>query len=164
MAIMTKFIGVSLTFLLVASMASAVLIEQQEEYTVDQRVVDLTRELTKELTDKGFNSGAMLYHDDGLVLANTANFKALKYEIYTIIINIDDVEYFKANGVVLGGVRYKLVKTDEKRLVAEKGSDGIVIARYSSTSTWFIGVFDKRLPIANAENAIDDVYTGLGLY
>ena len=141
-------------------MASAVLIEQQAAHTVDQRLVDLTRELTAQ----GFTSGAMLYHDDGFVLANTANFKALEYEIYMIMINMYDKEYFKSKGVVLGGVRYNLVKTDERSLVAEKGSDGIVIAPYSRTKTWFIGVFDKRLPREKAENAIDDVCKGLGLY
>ena len=147
---MTKFIGVSLTLLLVASMASAVVIEPSYEATLP-----LIDRVPAMLTDDGFSSGAIAARDTGMILGKTATFKALPYELKNIVSNVGEEMYFKKKGVVLDGKRYALVKTDSGSLAAEIDGRG-VLARLAS-GVWIIGVYGQRLTRDEAEKVIDQV-------
>ena len=74
----------------------------------------------------------------------------------TIVGRIGNEEYFEGKVVVLGGVKYKLFKTDLGSLVAEDGDTGIVF-RQSGIGKWIIGVYGETLPREILENWIEYV-------
>ena len=120
---MNKFIGVSLTLLIVASLASAVVIESPaapRSETADR--------LAREMTVRGFVSGAIVdVRTGGNVRTKTATFAASDAEIRAIAAILKSPEAdIPDQRVVLGGVAYKADQKDFSGLVAENGGAGIV--------------------------------------
>ena len=148
---MNKFIGVSLTLLIVASLASAVVIESPASH-----IADMDEEAAAILIKESFTSGAIVNATTGSILAETSTIAGSPAEIKDIILNIGDFEYFQAKGVVLHGVAYKLYKAHRGDvLVAEDGENGIVVRR-SNTGKFVVGVYGKTLSKFEAESRIWD--------
>ena len=90
-----------------------------------------------------------------MILGKTATFEATADEIKGIVAHTGDTSYFLDKGVVLGGVRYRLVRTFAYRLVAEDGKNGVVF-RQASRGKWAIGIYDETLAREDAEWEIQD--------
>ena len=86
---MPKFIVVSLILLIVATMASGVVIESPAAHMVSMETLTATR-----LTESGFTSGAVVYFDGSAILANTAKFVASTAELVNLIRNMGDSNRF----------------------------------------------------------------------
>ena len=148
---MNKFIGVSLTLLMVASLASAEAIESP--------VAHMGEFDPKLFNFEGFASGAIVTPWSGNVRHKTPTFPASDAEINIICSNLDTFAYFEDNvlvqgsTVVLGGVTYKLVEADTHNLVAENGKTGVV-AREIQRGDWVIGVYDENITREQAEKKI----------
>ena len=148
---MNKFIGVSLTLLLVASMASAVVIESPAAHmTSMDQAVDL-------LTKDGFVSVAIVNSLGDLILVKTDTFGGSRAETKVIVGKIREGNYSKFISVVLNGVTYRLVKIGSDRLVAEVegGKNGVVFKQtFLGRWIWIIGVYDENLNRLLAEEKI----------
>ena len=132
---MPKFIEVSLTLLLVATMASGVVIESAAAHMIDMDTLSATM-----LTSRGFTSGAIVNFDGSAILGNTAKFVASTAEVANIISSMrNPINFIKANGVVLGGLNYSFVSYDRGILVAETISSGLMVTRLRVK--WLIGVY-----------------------
>ena len=153
---MNKFIEVSLTLLIVASLTSAVVIESPASH------MDILDELARELTAKGFVSGAIV---DARNIANvrvkTNNFASSASEIRVIVDILNSrVYYIHDQLIVLGGVTYKEAQKDWRGLVAENGDAGIVASEIDG-GFWLVGVYDGKL---SKDKARDEIrYAAMGL-
>ena len=147
---MNKFIGVSLTLLMVASLASAAVIESPAS------LIGISDELARVFTDKGFASGAIVDRRTASVLAKTKEFKATPAEVNSIVRNMFGAWYIEGITVLLGGVKYDLVETPRENLVAQNGKNGIVVSQIGS-GKWAIGVYGQKLTRDQAEDRIQNV-------
>ena len=157
MIIISKLIGVSLTLLIVASMASAVVIESP----ADQ--ISNLNALAAKLIDRGFISGAIVDPTTLSIVGKTANFMISGGEIKDLVDNIRGSLYINGKGVVLKGVTYQLIKTLKGSLVADQGKDRLIV-RQATRARWFIAFCGENLTRDNAEWAMLDVVRFLQFY
>ena len=154
---MSKFIGVSLTLLIVASMASAVVIESPAD-----QITNLNG-LAAKLIDRGFTSGAIVNPNTGSIVGKTANFVASDAEIKDLVANIRGSWYAKGKDIVLNGITYPLTETIRGNLIADQGKDNLIV-RQATRARWFIAVYGEKLGSLNAEYAVLDVIRFLQFY
>ena len=162
---MNKFTGVSLTLLMVASLASAVVIESPAAH------IGLADQLARELPIWGFTSGAVVIvnGNSSKLRDKTANFEASADEIRAIAAILDGGSITDQQ-VVLGGVTYKDAQKDWPVISAENDDAGIVTAKIdidwsseepSAEVYWVIGVYDSRLTREDTKRWIGYVASSL---
>ncbi|KAI9475732.1 MAG: profilin [Benjaminiella poitrasii] len=105
------------------------------------------------LVGTGQVSQAAIYGLNGGEWAKSAGFQVKPSEVQEIIGAFSNADYVRANGVHVNGVKYLLLRADERSIYGKKNSDGVCIVKTSQA--FLVGTYKEGIQPGNCTKIVE---------
>ncbi|KAJ3292958.1 profilin, required for normal timing of actin polymerization in response to thermal stress [Borealophlyctis nickersoniae] len=112
-----------------------------------QSYVDSNLVGTKKITK------AAIHGHDGSLWATSKGFSIAPQEVQTLVKGYTDPSGVRANGLHLGGVKYIVIRADDRSIYGKKGTGGVVTVK--TKQAVLIGVYEDPIQPGEATKVVE---------
>ncbi|XP_003728805.1 profilin-2-like [Strongylocentrotus purpuratus] len=114
-----------------------------------------TNYIDKTLMASGNLTHAAIVGLDGAIWATSDDFKISAGEVGFLIRGLATAESLRENGVLIGGVKYVLLRADDNAVLARKQGTGVCVGK--SSTALVIGVYGTDHVAGKANNTVQEL-------